>query len=61
MASSQALSPFYSPKDIAKDIDFLAEARIAAVRSVMTDEEWAEVWRKGRTITLDEAVSYALE
>ena len=27
----------------------------------MADEEWEEAWGKGRAMTLDEAVSYALE
>ena len=49
-------------KDIPRDIDFLAEAdaRIYVVRSGMGEEEWEEAWRKGRAMTLDEAVSYAL-
>jgi tetratricopeptide (TPR) repeat protein len=50
-------------KGIPRDPDFLAEAdaRISAVRSVMGEEAWEEAWRKGRAMTLDEAVSYALE
>jgi hypothetical protein len=42
--------------------DFLAEAdaRIFAVRLGM-GEEWEEAWRKGTAMTLEEAVSYALE
>ena len=50
-------------KNIPRDTDFLAEAdaRISAVRSGMGEEAWEEAWRKGRTMTLDEAVSYALE
>jgi hypothetical protein len=50
-------------KDIPRDDDFLVEAdtRISVVRSGMTDEEWEEAWGKGRAMTLDEAVSYALE
>jgi hypothetical protein len=27
----------------------------------MGEEVWEEVWRKGRVMTLDEVVSYALE
>jgi hypothetical protein len=27
----------------------------------MGEEEWEEAWHKGRAMTLDEAVSYALE
>jgi hypothetical protein len=50
-------------KDIPRDTDFLAEAdaRISAVRSGMREEAWEEAFRKGRAMTLDEAVSYALE
>ena len=50
-------------KDIPRDPDFLAEAdaRISAVRLGMGEEAWEEAWRKGRAMTLDEAVSYALE
>ena len=45
------------------DLDFLAEAdaRISAVRSGMEEEAWEEAFRKGRAMTLEEAVSYALE
>ena|SRR5215212_10912421 len=50
-------------KGIPRDIDFLAEAdaRLSAVRSGMGEEVWEEAWRKGRAMTLEEAVSYALE
>jgi hypothetical protein len=50
-------------KDIPRDTDFLAEAdaRISLVRSGMGEEVWEEAWRKGRAMTQDEAVSYALE
>jgi hypothetical protein len=50
-------------KDIPRDTDFLAEAdaRISLVRSGMGEKAWEEAWRKGRTMPLDEAVSYALE
>jgi tetratricopeptide (TPR) repeat protein len=50
-------------KDIPRDTDFLAEAdaRISAVRLGMGEEAWEEAFRKGRAMTLDEAVSYALE
>jgi len=50
-------------KGISRDTDFLAEAdaRISAVRSGMGEEAWEEAWRKGQAMTLDEAVSYALE
>jgi len=49
-------------KGIPRDVDFLAEAdaRIAAVRSGMGEEAWEDAWAKGRAMTLEEAVSYAL-
>jgi hypothetical protein len=31
------------------------------VRSGMGEGEWEEAWHKGRTMSLDEAISYALE
>jgi hypothetical protein len=48
---------------IPRDTDFLAEAyaRIATVRLGMGEQAWEEAWRKGQAMTLDEAVSYALE
>jgi predicted ATPase len=59
-AAAQAL---HETKDIPRDTDFLAEAdaRIATVHSGMGEQAWEEAWRKGRAMTLDEAVSYALE
>jgi predicted ATPase/class 3 adenylate cyclase len=50
-------------KGIPRDTDFLAEAdaRISAVRSRREEEAWEEAWRNGRAMTLEEAVSYALE
>ena len=53
----------HETKDIPRDTDFLAEAdaRISAVRSGMGEQAWEEAWRKSRVMTLDEAVSYALE
>jgi hypothetical protein len=50
-------------KSIPRDIDFLAEAdaRISAVRSGMGEEAWKEALAEGRAMTLDEAVSNALE
>jgi tetratricopeptide (TPR) repeat protein len=59
-AAAQAL---HETKDIPRDTDFLAEAdaRIATVRSGMGEQAWEEAWHKGRAMTLDEAVSYALE
>jgi hypothetical protein len=59
-AAAQAL---HEIKGIPRDTDFLAEAdaRISLVRSGMGEEAWKEAWRKGRVMTLDEAISYALE
>jgi hypothetical protein len=50
-------------KDIPRDPDFLAEAdtRISAVHLGMGEQAWEEAQHKGRAMTLDEAVSYALE
>jgi tetratricopeptide (TPR) repeat protein len=58
-----AAQTLHESKDIPRDTDFLAEAdaRISAVRSGTGEEAWEEAWSKGRTMTLDEAVSYALE
>jgi hypothetical protein len=58
-----AAQALHETKGIPRDTDFLAEAdaRIAVVRSAMGEEAWEEAWRKGRAMTLDEAVSYALE
>jgi predicted ATPase/class 3 adenylate cyclase len=58
-----AVQALHETKGIPRDTDFLAEAgaRISAVRSGMGEEAWEEAWRKGRAMTLDEAVSYALE
>jgi predicted ATPase/class 3 adenylate cyclase len=58
-----AAQALHETKGIPRDEDFLAEAdtRISTVRSGMGEEGWEEAWRKGRTMTLDEAVSYALE
>jgi hypothetical protein len=58
-----AAQALHEAKSIPRDIDFLAEAdaRISAVRSGMGEEEWEEAWHKGRTMSLDEAISYALE
>jgi predicted ATPase/Tfp pilus assembly protein PilF len=48
---------------IPRDTDWLeeADARISAVRSGMGEQAWGEAWRKGREMTLEEAVAYALE
>jgi len=58
-----AAQALHETKGIPRDTDFLAEAdaRISAVRSGMGEEQWEEAWRKGRAMTLDEAVCYALE
>jgi predicted ATPase/class 3 adenylate cyclase len=58
-----AAQGLHETKGIPRDADFLAEAdaRISVVRSGMGEEAWEEAWRKGRAMTLDEAVSYALE
>jgi tetratricopeptide (TPR) repeat protein len=57
-----AAQGLHETKGIPRDDDFLAEAnaRISVVRSGMGEETWEEAWRKGRVMTLDEAVSYAL-
>jgi predicted ATPase len=58
-----AAQALHETKNIPRDYDFLAEAdaRVSAVRSGMGEEAWEKAWRKGRAMTLDEAVSYALE
>jgi predicted ATPase len=58
-----AAQALHEAKSIPRDTDFLAEAdaRISAVRSGMGEEAWEEAWRKGRAMTLEEAISYALE
>jgi tetratricopeptide (TPR) repeat protein len=58
-----AAQALHETKGIRRDSDFLdeADARISSVRSGMGEEAWEEAFRKGRAMTLDEAVSYALE
>jgi ATP/maltotriose-dependent transcriptional regulator MalT len=58
-----AAQALHETKGIPRNIDFLAEAdaRISDVRSGMGEGAWEEAYRKGRAMTLDEAVSYALE
>ena len=58
-----AAQTLHETKGVPRDTDFLAEAdaRISAVRSGMGEKAWEEAWRKGRAMTLEEAVSYALE
>ena len=50
-------------KGIPRDTDWLAEAdvRISAVRAGLGEQAWEEAWRKGREMTLEEAVAYAKE
>jgi predicted ATPase/class 3 adenylate cyclase/Tfp pilus assembly protein PilF len=57
-----AAQGLHETKGIPRDPDFLAEAdaRILAVRLDMGEEAWEEAWRKGRAMTLDVAVFYAL-
>ena len=54
-----AAQALHEGRGIPRDTDFLAEAdaRISLVRTGMGEE----AWRKGRAMTLDEAVSYAME
>ena len=58
-----AAQALHETKGVPRDPDFLAEAdaRISAVRSGMGEKAWEEAWRKGRAMTLEEVVSYALE
>jgi predicted ATPase/class 3 adenylate cyclase/Tfp pilus assembly protein PilF len=58
-----AAQALHETKGIPRDTDFLAEAdaRISAVCSGMEEEAWEEAFRKGRAMTLEEVVSYALE
>jgi non-specific serine/threonine protein kinase len=58
-----AVQVLHETKGIPRNIDFLAEAdaRISDVRSGMGEGACEEAYRKGRAMTLDEAVSYALE
>jgi Tetratricopeptide repeat len=58
-----AAQALHEMKGIPRDTDFLAEAdaRISAVRSGKGEQAWEEAQHKGRVMTLDEAVSYALE
>jgi tetratricopeptide (TPR) repeat protein len=58
-----AAQTLHEAKGIPRDTDWLAEAdsRISDVRSGMDEQAWEEAWRKGRAMTLEEAVAYALE
>jgi hypothetical protein len=57
-----AAQDLHETKGILRDTDFLAEVdtRISAVRTGMGEQAWEEAWRKGRAMTLDEAVSCVL-
>ena len=39
----------------------LQEPYLAAARSQLDETSWQEVWAEGRAMTLDEAISYALQ
>jgi non-specific serine/threonine protein kinase len=39
----------------------LHEPYLASARSRMEEADWGEAWRRGGAMTLDEAISYALE
>jgi predicted ATPase/class 3 adenylate cyclase/Tfp pilus assembly protein PilF len=58
-----AAQTLHEAKGITRDPDFLAEAdaRILHVRLGMGEKAWEEAWRKSRAMTLEEAVSNALE
>jgi predicted ATPase/class 3 adenylate cyclase len=58
-----AAQALHEARGIPRDTDFLAEAdaRISEVRSGVGEEAWEEAYRKGRTMTLEEAVSYAMD
>ena|SRR5918995_75774 len=58
-----AAQTLHETKGIPRDTDLLteADARISLVRLGMGEEAWEAAWRKGRAMTLEEAVSYALE
>ena len=58
-----AAQALHETKGVPRDPDFLAEADtcISAVRPGMGEKAWKEAWRKGRAMTLEEVVSYALE
>jgi hypothetical protein len=39
----------------------MIEAHVDAARSRLEEAAWQEEWKKGRSMTLDQAVGYALE
>lgn len=59
-AAAQALQ---EAKGIPRDTDWLdeADARISAARSGMDEQAWEEASRRGRMMSLEEAVAYAKE
>jgi hypothetical protein len=58
-----AAQTLHEAKGIPRDTDWLeeADACISAVRSGLGEQAWEEAWRKGRAMTLEEAVAYAME
>jgi len=58
-----AAQTIQAARNIPRDTDWLAEAdaRISALRSGLGEQAWEESCRKGREMTLEEAVSYALK
>jgi predicted ATPase/class 3 adenylate cyclase len=58
-----AAQTLHEAQGIPRDTDWLeeADARISAVRSGLGEQAWEEAWRKGRAMTLEEAVAYAME
>jgi predicted ATPase/class 3 adenylate cyclase len=56
-----AAQTLHEAKGIPRDTDWLAEAdsRISEVRSGLGEQAWEEALRKGRAMTLEEAVAYA--
>ena len=47
------------PQDAGEDA--LTQPYLAAARSQLDEAEWQEAWTEGRAMTLEEAISYALE
>ena len=57
-----AAEALHKAKGIPRDPDWLAEAdaRISAVRSGLGEEAWEVAWRKGRAMSMEQAIEYAL-
>ncbi|HLL40229.1 MAG TPA: tetratricopeptide repeat protein [Rubrobacteraceae bacterium] len=57
-----AAEALHEAKGIPRDPDWLAEAdaRISAVRSVLGEEAWEVAWGKGRAMSMEQAIEYAL-